>query len=66
MKTEELRGLSPEELNAKTGEWEEQIFRLRCEKKTGQLENTSQIPLFRKNIARAKTILNEKKHAAKQ
>ena len=66
MKSTELRALEAEEILARIGEWEEQVFRFRCEKKTGQLENTNLIRLTRQYIARAKTIMREKEHAGNQ
>ena len=59
MKVEELRQLSRVDLVAKISTLEENIFRLRCNKAIGQLEDTSVITKARKDIARAKTILNE-------
>jgi large subunit ribosomal protein L29 len=59
MKVEELRQLSRVDLVAKISTLEENIFRLRCNKAIGQLEDTSVITKARKDIARAKTILSE-------
>ena len=60
MNAETLRGMPVEELETKITDWSEQLFRYRCEKKVGQLENTNMIPATKKLIARGKTILNEK------
>lgn len=65
MKVTEMRTLSADELSAKVTAWEEELFRARCEKVVGQLKATHTIPALRKNIARAKTILNEKRHGGK-
>jgi len=59
MKVSELRQFSKEDLKAKIRSLEENLFRLRCNKSIGQLENTSAIGIARKDIARAKTILNQ-------
>jgi large subunit ribosomal protein L29 len=59
MKATEFRQLSKEDLQAKIVSLEENIFRLRCNKNIGQLEDTSAIKAARKDIARAKTVLNE-------
>ena len=61
MKASELRQLSQEELGSKISSLEENLFRLRCNKIIGQLEDTSVIKKARQDIARAKTILNENK-----
>lgn len=66
MKSTEMRALGVEEMLSRVGEWEEQVFRYRCELKTGQLENTNLIRRTRQDIARAKTIMREKEHAGSQ
>lgn len=59
MKPKEIRGLSKEELLKKIDGWEEEIFNLRFQAKIGQLANPLQLRYVRRDIARAKTILNE-------
>jgi large subunit ribosomal protein L29 len=59
MKASEFRQLSKDDLVAKVRSLEENLFRLRCNKSIGQLEDTSAIKAARKDIARAKTVLNE-------
>ncbi len=59
MKASELRQLSKEDLKAKIVSLEENLFRLRCNKSIGQLEDTSALKIAGKDIARAKTVLNE-------
>ena len=61
MKASELRPFSVEELNAKLKELEEEQLRRRCNKTIQQLENTSLIKSGRRDIARIKTILTEKR-----
>lgn len=61
MKTNELRGLTTEELNKKVLECKEELFSLRMQKATGILEKPSRINELRKEVARIKTILNERK-----
>lgn len=63
MKINEFRQLSKEDLIAKISSLEENLFRLRCNKTIGQLEDTSVIKTARKDIARAKTVLNENKRS---
>ncbi|NLP01288.1 MAG: 50S ribosomal protein L29 [Fibrobacter sp.] len=60
MKTKEIRDLSPEELTKKIDGWEEELFNLRFQAKMGQLANPLQLRLVRRDIARGKTVLNEK------
>lgn len=59
MKASELRQLSQDDLKAKVKSLEENLFRLRCNKSIGQLEDSSAIKAARRDIARAKTVLNE-------
>jgi large subunit ribosomal protein L29 len=62
MKVKEIRDMSEEQIKAKIGEWEEEIFNLRFQAKMGQLSNALQLRYVRRDIARAKTILNSKKN----
>ena len=63
MKIGELRRLSESELKAKVASLEENLFRLRCNKTIGQLQDTSTIRKARRDIARAKTALNESRQS---
>ena len=59
MKASELREKSPEELNsALLGELETQ-FKLRMKRSTGQLNESHEMKIARRNVARIKTVLNE-------
>jgi large subunit ribosomal protein L29 len=60
MKAEELRQLSEEELLAKVREGKEELFNLRFQSATGQLDNTSRIKEVKKDIARVFTIIKER------
>jgi large subunit ribosomal protein L29 len=60
MKTKELRQLSEGELFIKEKELDEELFNLRFQHATGQLENVMRIPQVKRDIARVKTILKEK------
>ncbi len=60
MKTKDLRLLSEGELIHKERELHEELFNLRFQHATGQLENTMRIPQVKKDMARVKTILKEK------
>ena len=60
MKTKDLRLLSDGELLHKEKELNEELFNLRFQHATGQLENTMRIPQVRRDIARVNTILRER------
>ncbi len=59
MKKNEMRQLSTEELEARVGEWREDLYRAQCNKTIGQATNPMQIRTMRRQIARAKTIISE-------
>ncbi len=61
MKAKELRDLTSEELMIKLNDFKSELFSLRFQLATGQLENTARIKLVKKDIARVKTILAERK-----
>ncbi|NIN62417.1 MAG: 50S ribosomal protein L29 [Gammaproteobacteria bacterium] len=61
MKAEELRGKSVEELNKEVADLNQEMFNLKFQLHTGHLENTSRISQVRKEIARIKTVLREKR-----
>ncbi|RLA98108.1 MAG: 50S ribosomal protein L29 [Deltaproteobacteria bacterium] len=60
MKARELRELSDDELRQKEKELREELFNLRFQLATGQLENTMRITHVKRDIARIKTILRER------
>ena len=60
MKAKELKNLSVEELNAKLEELKKDLFMLRMQHATNQLDNPLQIATTKKDIARVKTIIREK------
>ena len=59
----ELRGANPQDLNAKLGDLKAELFNLRFQNATNQLDNTSRIKEVRKNIARIQTVITEKANA---
>ena len=61
MKAEELRGKTAEELNAAVAELNQELFNLKFQLHTGHLENTSRISQVRREIARIKTVIAEKR-----
>lgn len=60
MKASALRELTLEELQDKESELAQQLFVLRLQKVTGQVENPSKIQQTRRNIARVLTVAREK------
>ena len=60
MKAAEVRELDVEELEQRLAETRQELFNLRFQHATGQLENTGQLKEVRKNIARILTVLNRK------
>ncbi len=61
MKASELREKSVEELTAELIENRKEQFGLRMQQSTGQLSRPSEVKRVRRQIARIKTIINEKK-----
>ena len=55
----ELRGKSVEELNEELAAAKKELFNLRFQNATNQLDNTSRIKEVRKNIARIQTLITE-------
>jgi large subunit ribosomal protein L29 len=62
-KPEELRDLSDEELDTKLAEAKEELFNLRFQLVTGQLDNPMAIKIMRKEIARVLTVIRERELA---
>lgn len=60
MKMEELRNLSTEELNNKIKESKEELFNLRFQQATGNLEKPVRLRELRKQVAKMKTIIRER------
>jgi len=60
VKARELRDLSAAELRQKELDLITELFNLKFQHATGQLENTERLPQVRKDLARVKTILGEK------
>lgn len=60
-KTNDLRKLTTEEIIKKINEEKEELFNLRMKQATGSLENPGRIHELRKEVARLKTILNERR-----
>ena len=60
MKVNEIRDLSAEELNQKLASLKEELFNLRFQHVTGQLENPIKMRDVKREIARIKTVIREK------
>ena len=60
---EELRGKSVEELNKELVSAKKELFNLRFQNATNQLDNTARIKDVRKNIARIQTVITQKAKA---
>ena len=60
MKAKEIRQMSEKELNTELTELKTELFNLRFQLATGQLDNPLRIKTVRKDIARVKTIVRER------
>lgn len=60
MKTDKLKEMTEQELNSEILKLKNELFNLRFQHATGQLENPVSVRKVKKEIARAKTILREK------
>ena len=60
MKVIEFRNLTTAEIEQKVNGFKEELFNLRFQSATGQLDNPNRIGEVRKEIARAKTIIRER------
>jgi large subunit ribosomal protein L29 len=60
----ELRELNDTELEHRLGEAKEELFNLRFQNATGQLDNIARIPEVRRDVARIETLLREREIAA--
>ncbi len=60
MKVNEIRNLTTEEINKKIDETKEELFNLRFQQATGNLEKPSRIRELRRTVARLKTVLVER------
>lgn len=65
MKAKEIRELTAEELSAKLAGLKKDLFNLRLQHATNQLENSNKISEVKRDIARVNTVLRELQLAAK-
>jgi large subunit ribosomal protein L29 len=60
MRAKELRELSMDELRQKEHDLREELFNLRFQRATGQLENLMRVTHVKRDIAKVKTVLRER------
>jgi len=60
MKTKDVKDLTKEELLKRKKDLKEEMFNLRFQHSTGQLENTARMKVIKKDVARLETILRQK------
>ena len=60
----ELRELNDTELEHRLGETKEELFNLRFQLATGQLDNVARLPQVKREVARVETLLREREIAA--
>ena len=63
MKTADVRAKSDDELKEELLGLRKEAFNLRFQAASGQLENTARVKVVRRDIARIKTVLGERKQA---
>jgi large subunit ribosomal protein L29 len=61
MKAAELRDLGVDELGVRERELADQLFRMRIQKSMGQLEAPDKIRMVRRDLARVKTVMRQKR-----
>ena len=61
MKVQEIRELNVDELKGKVKDLQDQVFRLRIQKAMGQLDASHKVRQLRRELARVKTVLTEKR-----
>jgi large subunit ribosomal protein L29 len=64
MKIDDIRGMTPDQLNEQLVTLKKEQFNLRFQKATGQVERTHRVGEVRKDIARIKTVLRGKQAQA--
>jgi len=66
MKPSELRDLTLDELRQKESDLNAELFNLRFQLATNQLENPMRLPLTKKDLARVKTVIAQKEQLAER
>jgi large subunit ribosomal protein L29 len=63
MKANDVRAMTPDQLDDELAKLKKEQFNLRFQKATGQLENTARVRVVRRDIARIQTVLRQKRAA---
>ena len=63
MKAKQLRDLTDDELRAKAQELRTELFNAKVRHATGQLEDTAKLSRLRRDLARAETVIRQKREA---
>jgi large subunit ribosomal protein L29 len=66
MKAADVRAKTDDELKTELGQLAKEVFNLRFQKASGQMENTARMRQARRDFARIKTVLGERARPAKQ
>ncbi|MEE9524316.1 MAG: 50S ribosomal protein L29 [Thermodesulfovibrionales bacterium] len=66
MRASELRDLTIDELRHKEGDFRKELFNLRFQSATGEIQNPKRINAVRKDIARILTVITQKAKEQKQ
>jgi large subunit ribosomal protein L29 len=61
MKANDVRAMTPDQLDDELAKLKKEQFNLRFQKATGQLENTARVRVVRRDIARIQTVLRQKR-----
>jgi large subunit ribosomal protein L29 len=66
MKAADVRAKTDDELKSELGQLAKEVFNLRFQKASGQMENTARMRQARRDVARIKTVLCERARPSKQ
>jgi large subunit ribosomal protein L29 len=66
MKAGDVRSLSPEERQQKLVEMKQELFNLRFQHATGQLENPQRLKQIKRDVARVQTVIREEESSVRE
>ncbi|MGA9538338.1 MAG: 50S ribosomal protein L29 [Desulfobacterales bacterium] len=66
MKAGDVRSLSPEERQQKLVEMKQELFNLRFQHATGQLENPQRLKQIKRDVARVQTVIREEELSVRE
>ena len=66
MKAADVRAKTDDELKAELGQLGKEVFNLRFQKASGQMENTARVRQVRRDVARIKTVLGQRTRQSSQ